>query len=251
MTLFLVRHAIAEDGVDDDARPISAKGRRRFQKIVQALAGLDVQLDRVVHSPKLRALQTAELMTPLLREEGTKRPDLPDGLRAWAETRRTELGPSTLSAVDDARFRGLVLALGSVAHPTPDEATGALPRYERRVRKAARGLASVEARAEASGMELSGLLEAPAPRRAHALRRRLRKLRYAREWAGLDTRALAKAQDVFGVLSDETLLVRCALLWQREGGDVPGPFQTDIRRRMLEGLEAARQGWREVEDEVL
>lgn len=71
MTLLLVRHAIAEDGLDDDARAISDKGRRRFRKVVEALDGLGVKLDRVVHSPKLRALQTAELMTPLLRQEGT------------------------------------------------------------------------------------------------------------------------------------------------------------------------------------
>ena len=71
MRLLLVRHAIAEDGIDDDARPLSDKGRRRFEKVVGTLNDLGVKLDRIVHSPKLRALQTAELMTPLLRDEGT------------------------------------------------------------------------------------------------------------------------------------------------------------------------------------
>jgi phosphohistidine phosphatase len=71
MRLLLVRHAIAEDGIDDDARPVSSKGRRRFKKVVGALDRLDVKLDHIVHSPKLRALQTAELMTPLLRDGGT------------------------------------------------------------------------------------------------------------------------------------------------------------------------------------
>lgn len=71
MRLLLVRHAIAEDGLDDDARPLSDKGRRRFEKVVGTLKGLGVKLDRIVHSPKLRALQTAELMTPLLRDDGT------------------------------------------------------------------------------------------------------------------------------------------------------------------------------------
>lgn len=71
MRLILVRHAIALDGADDDARPISDEGRRRFRSVVKALSRLELGLDRIVHSPKLRALQTADLLTPLLRDGGT------------------------------------------------------------------------------------------------------------------------------------------------------------------------------------
>lgn len=65
MDLALVRHAIAEDGDDDFSRPLSRKGRRRFQEVVEGLGGLGLHFERVLHSPKLRALETAELLSPL------------------------------------------------------------------------------------------------------------------------------------------------------------------------------------------
>lgn len=71
MTLTLVRHAIALEGADDDRRPLSDKGRRRFATVVQALARLEMQFDLVAHSPKLRALETAEALVPLLRDKGS------------------------------------------------------------------------------------------------------------------------------------------------------------------------------------
>lgn len=78
MKLFLIRHAIAEDGDDDDGRPLSKRGAKRFGEVVKLLRALDVRFDLVLHSPKLRAVQTAELLhtlvdgsfevTPLLAE---------------------------------------------------------------------------------------------------------------------------------------------------------------------------------------
>lgn len=65
MDLFLIRHAVAEDGDDDDARPLSAKGDKRFRQVVGGLERLEVRFDHVLHSPKLRAVQTAELLAPL------------------------------------------------------------------------------------------------------------------------------------------------------------------------------------------
>lgn len=93
MTLTLVRHAIALDGADDDRRPLSGKGRRRFATVVQALARLEMRFDLVAHSPKLRALETAEALVPLLRDEGSTMvsdllaeapgPELIETLAAW------------------------------------------------------------------------------------------------------------------------------------------------------------------------
>ncbi len=65
MLLALIRHAIAEDGDDDFARPLSAKGKKRFREVVRGLDALGLSFARVVHSPKLRALETAELLAPL------------------------------------------------------------------------------------------------------------------------------------------------------------------------------------------
>lgn len=65
MDLTLIRHAIAEVGEDDAARSLSRKGRRRFAQEVAALEALGLRFDRVLHSPLLRALETAELLAPL------------------------------------------------------------------------------------------------------------------------------------------------------------------------------------------
>lgn len=65
-TLVVIRHGKARSGDDDDARPLSDKGRDRFAATVGALWRLDVRLDLLLHSPKLRAVQSAELLAPLL-----------------------------------------------------------------------------------------------------------------------------------------------------------------------------------------
>lgn len=66
MQLFLIRHAIAEDGEDDDARALTKKGRARFEAVVALLDALGVRFERVLHSPKLRAVQTAECLRALV-----------------------------------------------------------------------------------------------------------------------------------------------------------------------------------------
>jgi phosphohistidine phosphatase len=70
--LYLIRHAIALDakpGQSDDARPLSSEGIEKFKGVVQGLGRLEVKFDRLYHSPKLRAVQTAELLVPLLEGE--------------------------------------------------------------------------------------------------------------------------------------------------------------------------------------
>lgn len=66
MRLALIRHAIAEEGPDDAARPLSKDGRRRFRREVEALEALGVRFSRVLHSPKRRAVESAELLRPLV-----------------------------------------------------------------------------------------------------------------------------------------------------------------------------------------
>lgn len=69
MELYLVRHAIAEDalpGGSDDERPLSARGIEQFKGVVRGLKQLNLRLDHLYHSPKLRAVQTAELLVPIL-----------------------------------------------------------------------------------------------------------------------------------------------------------------------------------------
>lgn len=68
--LLLVRHADAGDPAaypgPDDARPISAKGRRQAERLGAFLAGHGVRPDIIVSSPKARAEQTARIVADAL-----------------------------------------------------------------------------------------------------------------------------------------------------------------------------------------
>lgn len=78
MELYLVRHAIAvpADGLEDDARPLSPKGERRFRKVARGLGRLGVRFAWLFHSPKLRAVQTADLLMDLVDGESEVTPAL-------------------------------------------------------------------------------------------------------------------------------------------------------------------------------
>jgi phosphohistidine phosphatase len=72
MELFVIRHAIAVPGsmlLADADRPLSPKGRKRFSQAVLGLQCLKVRFDRLYHSPWLRAVETAELLAPVLEGE--------------------------------------------------------------------------------------------------------------------------------------------------------------------------------------
>ncbi len=72
MKLLIVRHAIAADPVEgqrDSARPLTSAGKRKFEGVVRGLKRLDVKLDLLLHSPLLRAVETADLMNALVEGE--------------------------------------------------------------------------------------------------------------------------------------------------------------------------------------
>ena len=60
--VWLLRHGEAEDAGEDDAsRRLTPKGERQSVAAGRALAGLGVELDACLTSPKLRARETARL----------------------------------------------------------------------------------------------------------------------------------------------------------------------------------------------
>jgi phosphohistidine phosphatase len=64
MGLLLVRHADAVEGggeIDDASRWLSAEGRARARKVAAALAERGLVFTRLVTSPRVRAVQTAEI----------------------------------------------------------------------------------------------------------------------------------------------------------------------------------------------
>jgi phosphohistidine phosphatase len=59
--LWLLRHAEAADGGPDDERPLTERGIRQAEAAGRALQTVDANMDVCFSSPKLRALQTAQL----------------------------------------------------------------------------------------------------------------------------------------------------------------------------------------------
>lgn len=70
-SLYLIRHAVAaergEAYPDDAARPLTRDGARRWQRAVEGLDELGVELDLVLTSPLVRARQTAEILSTGLK----------------------------------------------------------------------------------------------------------------------------------------------------------------------------------------
>ncbi len=70
LELHLLRHADAGDPEawtgDDAARPLSGKGRRQAGRLGRHLAAIDLRLDAIISSPKLRARETAEIVAEAL-----------------------------------------------------------------------------------------------------------------------------------------------------------------------------------------
>lgn len=63
--LFVVRHAVAEEtaaGLEDHARRLTRKGRRRFARLVRRLARGGMGVDAIASSPLVRARETAEIL---------------------------------------------------------------------------------------------------------------------------------------------------------------------------------------------
>lgn len=70
MHLYLVRHGMAEDRLkfvlkskDDNQRPLTIKGKKKFKKLAPLFKELIGPLDLIVSSPLLRAEQTAEIIS--------------------------------------------------------------------------------------------------------------------------------------------------------------------------------------------
>ena len=72
MDLFLVRHARAvapAKGTPDAARRLTQRGRAQTRRLRRVLRRIGVRFDRLVHGPRLRALETADVLVSLLDGE--------------------------------------------------------------------------------------------------------------------------------------------------------------------------------------
>lgn len=85
MTIYIVRHAWAEDRDDakypnDDLRPLSRKGRKRFRRMARKLAKRGFDVAHIATSPLVRCRQTTDILAdyvasePLITELDALRP---------------------------------------------------------------------------------------------------------------------------------------------------------------------------------
>lgn len=84
MQLILVRHALAQDrddfaskgGKEDSLRPLTFKGRKKMLKMARHLRLWFDDVDLIVSSPYIRALQTAEILSRSFRRKITEASEL-------------------------------------------------------------------------------------------------------------------------------------------------------------------------------
>jgi phosphohistidine phosphatase len=73
MQLYLVQHGASKDVGEDPERSLTDDGRNVVEQMANYLSSLGLTLDRIEHSDRLRARQTAEILAGRLRPpEGTK-----------------------------------------------------------------------------------------------------------------------------------------------------------------------------------
>ncbi len=89
MFVYLVQHADAKKEEIDPARPLSEKGLKDIRMVASYVSQLNVKIYKIFHSSKLRARQTAEILSENLKP--TKGISEVDGLaplddpNIWAE----------------------------------------------------------------------------------------------------------------------------------------------------------------------
>ncbi len=67
MQVYLVQHGAAKTEAEDPQRGLTEEGRRTVERMGRFLAPLQLPLDRIEHSEKVRARQTAEILAAWLR----------------------------------------------------------------------------------------------------------------------------------------------------------------------------------------
>jgi phosphohistidine phosphatase len=71
MRLILVQHGEAVPEGVDPARPLTERGREDVKQLAAFLGGAGVRVARVVHSGKLRAQDSATILTPAIGADAT------------------------------------------------------------------------------------------------------------------------------------------------------------------------------------
>lgn len=120
MRLLLIRHAEAHDHspAGDSHRPLTPRGHQQARRLARALGRRALTLDLLLHSPWLRAVQTADALTPALKGETQVTPHLaasPTGALL------AELRGETAAAVGHSPWLSELVAWLVTGHPEDAE----------------------------------------------------------------------------------------------------------------------------------
>lgn len=89
MKVYLVRHGEAVPAAEDAARVLTDKGREDAARLAAVLKGQGVRVDKLWHSTRLRAIQTAEIVAREIgaRDVSQRRDGLgpDDDVERWAQ----------------------------------------------------------------------------------------------------------------------------------------------------------------------
>lgn len=67
MELYLVQHGAAKAEAEDPQRGLTDEGKQTVEHMAERISALSLALDRIEHSDKVRARQTAEILAAKLR----------------------------------------------------------------------------------------------------------------------------------------------------------------------------------------
>lgn len=73
MKVHFIRHAQAVErstGLPDELRNLTCRGRRKFRQVAASLRKIDISPDLIITSPRIRAVQTAEILAETIRFNG-------------------------------------------------------------------------------------------------------------------------------------------------------------------------------------
>ena len=151
---------------------------------------------------------------------------LPDGFQAWTRDERLRAHAALAGVLEAPRTTALVAALASLPPvgrtAARDYAAGELRELQRRGRRITRD--------DATSADM------------HAVRRSLRRIRYAREWLGLKTASLKALQDELGSLNDSA--VALAHLDRSPHAQLLAEWRSELESDVRKRLELARAAWR-------
>lgn len=69
MLLYLVQHAEAKKEEEDPVRPLSGRGNEDIKNVATYASRLNIRISQILHSEKIRAIQTAHVLAEYLRPE--------------------------------------------------------------------------------------------------------------------------------------------------------------------------------------